>query len=376
MNVRITDKASYEALQPLTVAAYVRSEGWKLIGFWAGKRATVWDRDGERLVIPEGTEFADYAQRMAEVLDLLSTVERRSQLAIYRDLTTASADVVRVRVASPVAADGTLGLDEGVILFESTREIILSAARAAVSPRAYFRGSLPGPADEYLKKVRMGQTERGSYVATVVCPVSPELQNSLAEGQIEDPYDRKVTQTLARSLQHASEAARTAALTQEMAPFQKAVPYGVSSNLCEALSAMGDMIPEAQIEFGFTWARTRRQPTDALRQIILSADTLPTMREAARLLKVESWDDDFEVYGPVVSLASSDIAQGGTVIVQALLDGVGARKVQLRLNAEAYRQAVTAHESVADIRCRGRLKKEGRYLTISEVHGFTVEDWV
>jgi hypothetical protein len=372
MNVRITDKASFEALQPLNVVAYVRSEGWKLLGFWEGKKATVWDREGERLVIPENTHFADYALRMAEVLDLLGRVEGRSQLVIYRDLTTSSSDVIRVRVASPVTSDGTLGLDEGVALFESTKEMILSAARAAVSPRAYYRSRLPGPADEYLKKVRMGQTERGSYVATVVCPVSPELQTRLVEG-IEEPFDRKVTHTLSHALQHAADAARSAALMQAMSPFQDAVPHGVSSNLCSALATMGEIMPESQVEIGFSWARTRQQPANALRKLILPADALPTMREAARILKEVAWEDEIEVTGPVVRLDSSNPDLGGNVIVQAFLEEGGSRKVQLRLNADDYREAVQAHEFVGDIRCRGRIKKEGRYFTISEVHGFKFE---
>jgi hypothetical protein len=378
MKVRITDRATFESLRPAEVVAYARSEGWKLMGFWEGKRATVWQKGEERLLVPADTLLADYALRMAEVVDTLATTEGRSQLALVRDLTTASADLIRVRVASPLTDDGSLGLEEGVLLFQSMQEMLASAARAAVAPRAYFRSRLPTSAEEYLKKVRLGQTERGSYVATMVCPVSPELDVGAVSEVLEEPYDRKVTHTLSKSLLEASNAAKSAALVQSMKPFQDAVSQGVSANLCEALASLGDMLPEAHIEFGFTWARTRVQPPGAYRTLTLATDSISTLREAARILKETSWDDDFEVYGPVVRLESSDPSQGGTVIVQSLLDGGGARKVQLRLNGEAYRQAVSAHDSVADIRCRGKLKKEGRYLTISEVHGFTVavEDWV
>lgn len=178
MKVRITDKSSFEALRPLDVAAYVRSTGWRLTGFW-GTDASVWSSAEREIVLPEHTQFADFALRMAEVVAALAEVEKRSQLELFRDLTMAAADVVRVRVASPLAADGSVGLDEGVMLFNSAREMILSAARATVSPRPYFRSRLPGEAEEYLRKVRLGQTERGSYVATIVCPVSPELQTNL-----------------------------------------------------------------------------------------------------------------------------------------------------------------------------------------------------
>jgi len=103
-----------------------------------------------------------------------------------------------LRVVSPVSEDGSLGLEEGVTLVESAKDLVLSAARAAVSPRAYFRSRLPSAADEYMRKVRLGQTELGSYVVTVVCPVSPELQpTDLAFQQnLDEPYDRKVDPNL------------------------------------------------------------------------------------------------------------------------------------------------------------------------------------
>lgn len=372
MKVRITDKATLEALRPSEIVAYARSVGWTLLGFWEGRKATVWQFGDERLVIPTDNLLADYALRMAEVVEVLAGTEGRSQLALFRDLTTASADVIRVRVASPLTSDGSLGLDEGVTLFRSMQEMLFSAARAAVVPRAYFRSRLPAPAEEYLKKVRLGQTERGSYVATMVCPVSPELGFGAEVEAVEEPFDRKVTHTLSNSLLEASNAAKSAVLVQSMTPFREAVAHGVSANLCDALVNLGELVPEAQIQVGFTWARTRIQPPGAYGSLILPSDSIPVLREATRILKETSWEDDTEIYGPVVRLESSDPAQGGSVIVQALLDG-GARKIQLRLNGTDYAKAQAAHGAVADIKCHGRLRKEGYYLTINEVLGFSVE---
>ncbi len=374
MNARITDRKVLESLRPLDVVAYLRSEGWELAGYYA-ESATVWKRQAIQVLLPQDSSFADYSRRLAEVLDTLAEVENRSQLEIVRDLATATADVVRVRVASPLVTDGSLALEEGVMLFENAKDILLSAARAAVAPRAYFRSRLPGSADEYMRKVRLGQTEHGSYVVTMVCPASPELQpaDPTLSPVIDEPFDRKVTRTLATALQKAATAAREAGLLQDMKPFMAVVNYGVSSNLCNALAEIGGRMEEGQIEISFSWSRSRSRPKVPSSRIVVPHDTVPVMREAARVLRETYWDDDFELIGPVVRLESANPYAGGEVLVYSEVDGRW-RNVLLRLEVADYDAAARAHTQAQEIRCRGRLEKEGRYFTLRNIREFGVKE--
>jgi hypothetical protein len=370
MNVRITDRRVLESVQPLEVATYLRSVGWALAGR-IGDAAWVWKQADQSVAVPENTEFADYARRLAELLDTLSQTEQRSELEILHDLSTSMSDVVRLRVLSGVAADGSVGLQEGVTIVGSAKDMILSAARAAVMPRAYFRSRLPGPADEYMKKVRLGQTEQGSYVVTLLCPVSPELGPSdLASlAEIDEPFDRRVTRTLAGAVAKCASASREAALKQNMEPFTSAVRDGVSANLCSAIADIGEGLEEGQIHVSFSWARSRRAPDVASRAVI-PHDAIPVMREAARVLRETFADEDFELIGPVVRLESDDPATGGDVLVYAEVDTW--RRIRVHLEPPAYLQAVVAHEQGVEIYCRGSLRKEGRYFTLRNVHNFGV----
>lgn len=374
MKVRITDREVFESLRPLDVVAYLRSTDWQLAGFM-GDSATVWKKQEQQILLPQDLSFADYAHRLAEVLDTLAAVENRSQLEIFRNLVTATADVVRIRVISALASDGSLALERGVMLFESAREIMLSAARAAVAPRAYFRSRLPGPADDYIRKVRLGQTEHGSYVVTMVCPVSPELQpvDSSQLPSVEEPYDRRVTRMLAGALHTSTLAARKAGITQTMEPFTTAVREGVSSNLCNALAEIGSGMQEGQIEVSFSWSRTRSPPDVPSSRIVIPFDSIPIIREAARVLKETYSDDDFELVGPVVQLDSAEASIGGEVLIYAEVD-TGLRKVKAYLNGPDYRKALEAHKSGLDISCRGRLQKDGRYLTLRDAREFGIHE--
>jgi hypothetical protein len=373
MKASITDRNVFDSLKPLDLVAYLRSSGWELAGY-LGEAATVWRHGAAQVMVPRETYFADYARRLAEVVETLSNVESRSELEIVSDLSMATVDVVRVRITTPQSADGSVSLEQGVNLFDGVKDMLLSAARAAVAPRAYFRSRLPGPADEYMRQVRLGQTERGSYVATLVCPVSPELQpaGSNFAQDVGEPFDRRVTRTLATAMYKTAEAVREAVLRQDMAPFTEAVRDGVSANLCNALAEIGGGVDGGILEVGFSWARTRSRPQVPSSRIMVPNDALPILKEAARVLREIYRDDDFEIIGPVIRLDSSNAAYGGVALVHAEVDTM--RKVQVYLDASDYQLAVRAHQEGLEVTGRGRLEKEGRYFTLRKVRDFGLQE--
>lgn len=167
-------------------------------------------------------------------------------------------------------------------------------------------------------------------------------------------------------------AEREAGLKQDFEPFERAVQYGVSANLCSALADMGEMVPEARVEIRFTWARTRRRVVGGAEPFVLSSDAVPVMREAARVLRETYWDDDFELAGPVVRLDSHDPLHGGEVVVHAEIEPGSWRKVRVSLNGKDYDQAMKAHQNNWDVRCRGKLRKEGSYVRLQDPREFGV----
>ena len=52
---------------------------------------------------------------------------------------------------------------------------MLAAACAAIEPRAVYAARKPERAMAYLRQIRLGPTEAGSFVVTVESPVAPRL---------------------------------------------------------------------------------------------------------------------------------------------------------------------------------------------------------
>ena len=219
------------ALKPLEVASYLRVHGWRQETDLNGK-GSVWllpaENGREEATLPcrcSGT-WVTSPCAWATCSRTLRQVERRPEPEILQDLMTTSSDLIRVRAPSRRLIVGSLPLEQAVAFVERARDLVLAAACAAITKRAYFATRKPTKATEYFSKVRMGQTERGSYVLTILSPVAPALA---PEGELpldlapSEPYERQVTRTLAEGLAAMEQAARDAAASGGMGGFEQAV---------------------------------------------------------------------------------------------------------------------------------------------------------
>jgi hypothetical protein len=353
------------ALKPLEVASYLRVNGWRQETDLNGK-GSVWllpaenGREEADITLPLQRDLGDFALRMGDVLRTLRQVERRSEPEILQDLMTTSSDLVRVRAPSREAESGSLPLEQAVAFVEHSRDLVLAAACAAITKRAYFATRKPTKAMEYLSRVRMGQTERGSYVLTILSPVAPALA---PEGELpldlepSEPYERQVTRTLAEGLAAMEQAARDAAASGGMGGFEQAVGRGVSANLCDAVAGLSAVSPGEGLDIRIAWSRTRPVTNSVPSRVFLGSDSMPLIQEAARLFKDTAPVEDVELQGFVTRLARGPTETRGEVTLEGLLDGQ-LRRAIVELGEGIYAQAVQAHEQRQRVACAGDLVKE------------------
>lgn len=375
MKVSVQDSATLAALRPLELAAYLRSTGWQHVSAAQDRWAT-WVKDSDfEIALPLASDLGDFVLRMADAVKVLAVVENRSELEIINDLQMTSADVLRSRITDAEAADGTIPIEEAARIVEQARDLVMAGACAAIERRAVFHARKPNQAVDYLKKVRMGQTERGSYVITVISRVAPILR--VGEGErlfdLEQPYERQVMETLARALEATKKAASSAAATGDFQQFKESVNDGVSANLCDALRGMasgGEV--DRKVEMSFTWSRSRPIDPKKFDKIVFSPDSMPVLEEAARLFRETSPREEFELKGPVVKLERAEGAEIGRVTVLGFVDGQ-ARKILLDLYDRDYNIAIQAHKHEQTIFGLGSLIREGRSYSLKNPHALAIE---
>lgn len=379
MRAAVQDKETLSTLKPIEMMAYLRANGWQQAADRAGK-GSLWVLQGRSgtefdVSLPARRELGDYTLRMAEVLETLADAEQRSQLDVLRDVQTTTADLIRVRAPSGNAENGTLPFNEAVTFVERSRDMMLAAACAAISKRPVYAKRKAQQAMDYLHQIRMGQTERGSFVLTILSPVTPELrpaQDTLLPIEPELPFERQVTRTLIGSLAALDEAAREAAVQGDMTPFQRAVERGVSANLCDAVVGLAGISPSDGLDIQISWSRTRPIDTQTVGRVLLTSDTMPLIEEAARRFRETAPSDDAEIVGNVTALARDEKATDGDVTIRGIVEGE-IRSVKVTLGEDDYRQAVQGHRDRQVVTCIGDLAKEGRGYRLRNPRNFTID---
>lgn len=256
----IIDRHQLQSLDPSDVTAYLRSKGWheESSGY---ERATLWTLETdtgklEEILVPNDTSLRDFAIRMAEAFWTLEQVEQRPNLDVLRDIIYASSDVIRLRRLTEADTPGAIPLIDGVTIVEEALALITAAACSAVLPRKVVPSRRPVEVQDYLRRVKLGQTEQGSFVLTIVSNVAPLLTPgapNLLE-LMDDPFPRRVTKTLTAALGAVKEGITAVRESSGLEVFVKSVEQGVSADLCEAIVRLIEATgPSAYIGFEVTW---------------------------------------------------------------------------------------------------------------------------
>ena len=370
MTAHILDPEALCAISPAAIAAFARSESWfKVEGY--GAHADVYAGAGRpEIIVPRTDLVADYASAVSRLIEIFARCTDRDERVVYRDLASADRDVVRVRVHSS-DGDGSVALDTGVRVVAQARDMLFAAACAARSPQSVFRTEGSREASDYLRRVKLGQTEQGSYVVTLLSPVPPLLEAAGGDpgarrktwASLDDePVERLVTRRLMDALEASRDAAeRTRA--GETSAFEGAVAAGVSANLCEAVAGLIDQ--SAGIDVGITWARTRPTP-EVQRTVSFSDKDADVLREAARTFRRRQPRPNVTLFGTVHRLKANHGEIEGVVTLMAAVDD-RLQPVSAILDQPGYDTAERAHTANTPIIVTGDLERVGQRWQMTNV---------
>lgn len=375
MKATIRDPDVLHAIRPFDFIGYLRSHAWyetqrlERGAFWT----KVEQHKTYEVLVPLDTQLRDFSNRMTEALSVLEDAEKRSQLEIVEDVLLNSADVIRPRL---LGADytGTISVEQGMVLHEQARDLMLAAACAAIDLRPLHARRKPEQAMEYLNHARFGTPKAGSYIMTIISPVSPRLAGGTdllgVPLDVEEPFERKTVRMLARGLAAVARASRDVAVSGSIDPMRAAVTEGVSANLCEAIIGLHRGSGEQGVDFSFSWAPSRGIPDDAPTKISILADAIPIIQETARVFRETATIENTEVFGTIQRLEDFSGRQG-QVTVFGIADGQQ-RTVHMQLADEDHTRALVAYESRDAVRCVGKLIREGRSWFLQNPRDFEV----
>jgi hypothetical protein len=354
-----------ELVEPAAAELYLTAHGWAREQ--DNDMFSVWVRHDPpiHLFVPRSRQPDDYGRRLFDFVEKLARVELRDPAVVATNLRYAASDLVRIRLEGPNIRAGEVPIAEGADLFEGARKLMMAAACSAHDPKPYYGPRKPNVAAHYLEGVRLGQTERGSYVVTVISDIAPLAQETLLPEEAPAPFQRRVTETLASALGAAKEAARR--VIEEFADFtvfEEGVSEGVSANLCDAIAYIAaDESPTniaVTVDFSASWLRVGAG--DPIGVDFDPAEVQIVERAASHLRQLGPFAGIY-VRGFVRHLDRGTADQVGTIIIEGVANGER-RNVYVDLAGDAYRTAIAAHDERTEIAITGTLVKKGRHWSL------------
>ena len=357
MKVSIRDRNALLAVSPAALSAYVRAAGWRREAPYRIHSDVYVGEELPEIIVPHTEHLGDYASVVATLIETFAAVAEQDETTVYRDLVTADRDVVRVRAVDSDHS-GSLPVEAGADLVCSSRDMLLAAACSLSNPRPFYRPGANREAAEYVGRVRLGQTDQGSFVVTLLSPVvSPPIQMQLLpdSGTCEDPFERRVTRRLAEALAGTRKATDDTNGGDAKA-FPASVGQGVSANLCDALATLTETL--RMLDVGVVWARTH--PRSELRTVVrFAAHDGPILREASRVLRSREPQPGVILVGLVQRLVRGETETDGTVTLRTSINGQN-QSVAVVLPQPDYHRAIQAHKQKAPVVMRGDLERTGQ----------------
>jgi hypothetical protein len=367
MKMKITDGVAISKLSPIDTRHYLDANKWREKGRY-GERAIRFEKataeDTWEILLPISRSVADFGERMHDLIETLAAVEQRNELQVYHDLVASGADVLRLW--APEADDrGTIPLHQGARVCEQGLGMLTAAAKAENRTAKTFRPQNPRNVDEYIKTVRLGLTEPGSYVFPIISPVAPTLNEEPQQlalfNEVEfDPYSRRVMTRLDASLLAVRKAIEETIAVDDISPFEQAVDIGVSANLCDSVSKLIQDVDNVRISVSWSPGRPNILPN---RQHKFGQDDRKILDEVVRIFRRNEPVEDARIFGLVVRTARSPDKLDGKVWVQVSWEN-RLRVVQVDLAHSDYEKSVDAHRRKLPLLVDGDIYKDGRNLIL------------
>ncbi|MBK6688791.1 MAG: hypothetical protein IPG45_30240 [Deltaproteobacteria bacterium] len=362
MNGGLLEQAA--AIEYADFLRYLDARGWTVVTSRRLDVAVRRKNDAE-VVIPVDRDLGDFADAAVAAAQRVAQVEGRSTAAVLADLASVSSDVLRV-ARFTFNQQGSLPLAEGSDLLTGARTALLASACSVSRPNDRFHRRLTSKsAEAFIDRCRLGHTEHGSFVLTLLCPTELPTED-------EPHFGRRTTEGLMRAVATTVALARQGAVDQIIQ--DPAAAPGLTANLCEAISGMLSNEAEARLSLAMSWSAILPPPTDLPSQVTIDHDLRTTFEDLSERLRPAAEPREGLYYGRVVSLSGEDNAEGqlaGDVTFQLHL-GDELLNARASLDARQYGEALEAHRRQLHVAVQGQLVRRARVGTLTNITNLAI----
>jgi len=372
MNYKNMDEKLLKSVNPSNIDRYIKSLGW-FVKFTGFNNSTIYEHVNfnEQILVPYNIEFEDYAYRIGDAIKVISDFEKRNTLQILNDLVLPPSDILRFKVDGQNTYYGAIPLLEGIALFENGRKLLYATSLDYTKPSLFHAKLGDKEVSKFLESCMLGQSERGSYVASIICPIKD--QKTLTDNRLTKQMGRETTIHLMKSLDHITKSIRTNKVNDLTNP-EKDKPI-ISYNFFTALASMRPS-NNSSITISVSWSPIEKPQFNIPipQQVkIIDAD-YKIIDKIINELKPNEESQNEKFVGKVHSLMGDEDEEGhkkGDVVLVMLKDDESI-KAKVYLNPIDHAMACDAYKHNIPISIEGKLIWADRMKKIESYKNFKV----
>lgn len=332
--------------------------------------ATIWhrqDNEDAEVVLPF-SYVKDYWQRIRDALASIALFEEREVPEVLNEVKRLFANIISIRVVHDDTSDGTIPINDGVLLIAKAKDLLSAAARSVYGKRKQFTRGPPREARAYLETLLLGQTEIGSYVVNVIAPVRASSAGPEAASTI--PLAQAIMSNLVTGLNALEKASVAYEEKGDLGAFDEAVLAGASSNMCDALLGFSGEKNNRTFEITVTAAPSplfTNKPT----KFKFDGKHVEVLAKASGYYKGDYVLPERKLTGYITKLSRPKDETSGTITIDSILGDVE-RKVQVELTGDDYHMAVLAHDNAKMVRVEGDVHVKSKSAQLLNPKNFGV----
>ena len=240
-------------LEGRKIVKYLTLRNWQEIGtLHSGRVAQLISPDGHLAVMmPLVNSFSDYEDVMKKALGVIARFENISVIHLYNILTNPSYDFLRWRIAGENTSGGNIPFNSMGANIEFIRDLLGTACLDIINPAVYHAKVYTKEVNDQLAQYSFGQTEIGSYIMNVLCPLG-YYQYQLFDPEVEKlPMARRINLNILNNIDVIQRSVEER--SQELNDSVES--SAISVNFLNSLSEMYEENKDTQITLSADWNR-------------------------------------------------------------------------------------------------------------------------
>ena len=352
-------------INPETICKYLIDSGWKNIQtkrqyvkiFQIKQKDKLYQAD-----IPLDKDLGDYNKTMYFAIETISKQSSTNIESLINELLNPSSDIIRVQLKNSSVANGSIYFEDALNMFDSSKKLLQSAAWDINKPNLFHTGKPDKKTIEFIDNCRFGQTEIGSYIISLICPLDYLYEKKYRQLTLLDDeqakansFTRNVVNKFISSIEIVKETIDDESSDDVL--IRKIKDNDISINFLEALKNIGIQNYNSEVNFFIKWTPTVKENTHDTINVSLNSNYYGKLDKIIAELKGQIEPEE-TITGKVYHCYSNiekDERKKGTIVIAYIGSKAKTYRATVELPIDDYYAAVKAHTEGNPVKIVGRV---------------------